>query len=226
MQDLSYFMQYYNFTGTGKTNFNGQKLFMKQIIVNRKWAFTLGALLAFPAAYFIFIALLKYGLGSSYFFDNAQPLLERMGIKEPLGWNINLLIFNSGPPMVLTINLFFSFLKIRPQQWERNFFNKVIHSKVLVEYRAGNFFRGAAGNFIFYVWGENCRCQETIWSLAVKYDSHCVIISNYGISGSIIPVPRLLKQANKFPNLLLIIAVIHTRGLIMENEATDCSFCV
>ena len=83
---------------------------MQQLIINRKWTFTLGALLVIPTAWFIFISLLKYGLGAPYLFDNSQPFLERLGIKESLGWNINLLIL-FGPIIALLLNLF-SILKM------------------------------------------------------------------------------------------------------------------
>ena len=49
-------------------------------------------LLLFPAFFVIAISLLKYGIGIDGPFDASQPLLESMGIKEPPGWNINLLI--------------------------------------------------------------------------------------------------------------------------------------
>src|SRR6266487_6944398 len=80
-------------------------LFMKQITINRTWAFSLGTMLVIPTAYFIFIALLKYGLGVPFLFDSAQPLLERLGIKDSLGWNINLLIL-FGPLIAMVLNLF------------------------------------------------------------------------------------------------------------------------
>jgi hypothetical protein len=72
--------------------------------INRRWALVTGALLAFPTAYFILISLLKYGLDLPYLFDSAQPLLETLGIKESLGFNINLLIL-FGPLIALGLNL-------------------------------------------------------------------------------------------------------------------------
>ena len=62
-------------------------------------------LLSLPTAYFILISILKYGLGLDGPFDAAQPFLERMGIKETLGWNINLLIV-FGPLIALFISVF------------------------------------------------------------------------------------------------------------------------
>ena len=69
------------------------------------WLTTIALLLALPTAYFILIALLKYGLGIDGPFDSAQPFLEKLGIKESLGWNINLLIL-FGPVIALFISVF------------------------------------------------------------------------------------------------------------------------
>jgi len=52
----------------------------------------LALLLAFPAIYVIIISILKYGLNIHGPFDASAPVLESWGIKEPPGWNINLLI--------------------------------------------------------------------------------------------------------------------------------------
>jgi len=62
-----------------------------------------------PAAHFIFIALLKYGLKSSYLFDSAQPFSERLGIKESQGWNTGseiMIIYTRGP-VIISLGLFF-----------------------------------------------------------------------------------------------------------------------
>ena len=48
-------------------------------------------LLALPTTY-VLISILKYGWEIDGPFDSSAPLLERMGIKESPGWNINLLI--------------------------------------------------------------------------------------------------------------------------------------
>ncbi len=64
----------------------------------------IGLLLTMPTTYFIFISIMKYVFGLPGFFDATQPLLERMGIKEALGWNINLLIL-FGPLSALLLNV-------------------------------------------------------------------------------------------------------------------------
>lgn len=62
-------------------------------------------LLALPAAYFIFISILKYEMGIDAPFDSIAPFLERMGIKETPGWNINLLIL-LGPVLAFVLVIF------------------------------------------------------------------------------------------------------------------------
>jgi len=129
---------------------------MKQIAVNRKLAFSFGALLAFPTAYFISIALLKYGPGSSYLFDRAQPFLERLGIKESFGWNINLLIL-FGPLIALILNLF-SFLKIEWYNEMENFSISLSVQKYWWNIVLVIFSGGLLAILFIYALGENCRC--------------------------------------------------------------------
>ena len=62
-------------------------------------------LLALPTAYFICIAILKYELGIDAPFDSIAPFLKKMGIKESLGWNINLLIL-LGPVVAFLLTIF------------------------------------------------------------------------------------------------------------------------
>lgn len=129
---------------------------MKSNVINANTLFWIGTLFAFPAAAFIFISLLKYSLGLPYLFDSAEPLLERIGIKESLGFNINLLIL-LGPVLALLLNLF-AVVKIEWYNEKENFSIKFSIQKhwwnmVLV------LFSGLllAGIFIYAI-GENCRC--------------------------------------------------------------------
>ncbi|HUS00630.1 MAG TPA: hypothetical protein VMY77_02830 [Chitinophagaceae bacterium] len=127
-----------------------------QLTINRKEAIAFGALLAFPAAYFILISLLKYAFGISWLFDAAQPFLERLGIKEAPGFNINLVIL-FGPVIALLLNLF-AFLKIDWYNGKENFSIKFSIQKhwwnmMLV------IFSGILLAVLFvYALGENCHC--------------------------------------------------------------------
>ena len=62
-------------------------------------------LLALPTAYFITISLLKYEFNVDGPFDSATPFLERLGFKENIGWNINLLIL-FGPMIAFLLAMF------------------------------------------------------------------------------------------------------------------------
>jgi hypothetical protein len=129
---------------------------MKPIEINTNKVFWIGTLLTLPTAYFIFISLLKYSQGIPYLFDSAQPFLEKLGIKESLGFNFNLLIL-FGPMIALFLNLF-PVLKI---EWfnlrenfsvrfyiEKNWWNMalIIFSVILL------------ATLFIYALGENCRC--------------------------------------------------------------------
>ncbi len=129
---------------------------MKPNVINTNSVFWIGILLTLPTAYFIFISLLKYGQGIPYLFDSAQPFLERLGIKESLGFNINLLIL-FGPMIALFLNLF-AVLKIEWYNQRENFSVRFYIEKhwwnmVLV------IFSGILLATLFiYALGENCRC--------------------------------------------------------------------
>ncbi len=69
------------------------------------WLNGLSLALVLPAAWLILISLLKYGLGLNGPFDASQPLLEKLGIRESPGWNINLLIL-LGPLAAMLISIF------------------------------------------------------------------------------------------------------------------------
>ena len=76
------------------------------------WLNLLSLLLALPTAWFVFINLLNE-TGSSFLYNASQPVLERMGVQENFGWNINLLII-FGPLIALLLTVFQT-LKIKGQ---------------------------------------------------------------------------------------------------------------
>jgi hypothetical protein len=128
---------------------------MKQINVNTRLSLAAGVMLAFPAAYLIFISLLKFNIGMPFLFDTSQPLFEKLGSKEPLGFNINLLIL-FGPLLAMAINLF-AVLKMKRASAgdyfslaisiQKNWWNMalVIISGILLT------------TLFIYALGENCR---------------------------------------------------------------------
>ena len=115
-----------------------------------------GTLLVFPAAYFVLISLLKYGPGIPYLFNTAQPLLESLGIKEALGFNINLVIL-FGPFVALLLNLF----AVLTIDWENDREDFSIRFSIQKHWwnMALVFFSGILLAILFiYAVGENCRC--------------------------------------------------------------------
>ena len=127
-----------------------------QLTINRKWSFAFGALLALPTAYFIFISLLKYGLRIPNLFDSAQPLLESLGIKESLGWNINLLIL-FGPLIAMLLNLF-AVLRIEWYNEKEDFSVKLSIQKHWWNMILVIFSGLLLATLFIYALGENCRC--------------------------------------------------------------------
>ncbi len=78
---------------------------MKLELVKPSAAVYIGLLLTGPTAYFISVSILKYVLGLPALFNAIEPLLNSMGGKETLGWNINLLIL-LGPLMLKDVEKF------------------------------------------------------------------------------------------------------------------------
>ena len=127
-----------------------------QHTINRKWSLAFGILLSFPTAYFIFISLLKYGLGLPFLFDSTQPILERLGIKESLGLNINLLIL-FGPLIALMLNLI-SVFKIEWYNEKEKFSVRISVQKHWCNMTLIIFSGVLLAILFIYALGENCRC--------------------------------------------------------------------
>ena len=90
------------------------------------WLNTLALFLVLPATFFILISVLKYNLGIEGPFDTIYPWLERVGIQESLGWNINGLIL-FGPLLAFAIAL----LQVLGIEW--NFTKEQFDIRVTVQ---------------------------------------------------------------------------------------------
>lgn len=126
-----------------------------QLTINRKRAIVLGTLLAFPTAYFILINLLNES-GYPYLLNTAQPVLEQLGIKESLGFNINLLIL-FGPLLALALNL----LTVIKIEWynQSDIFSVTFSFQKLWWNMALVILSGLLLAALFmYALGENCNC--------------------------------------------------------------------
>ena len=125
-------------------------------MIKSNWLTAAGLLLALPAAYLICISVLKYGLNIHKPFDSSAPLLERLGIKESLGWNINLLIL-LGPiaGFLLTI---FQVLIIKWQFTKEHFQFQFTVRKKWFPILVAAFSVSLLTVLFFYLLGENCNC--------------------------------------------------------------------
>jgi hypothetical protein len=129
---------------------------MKPNVINTNSVFWIGMLLTLPTAYFIFISILKYGLGIPSLLDSAQPVLEQWGIRESLGFNINLLIL-FGPMIALFLNLF-TVLKIEWYNQKENFSVRFYIEKDWWNMVVVIFSGILLATLFIYAIGENCRC--------------------------------------------------------------------
>jgi len=127
---------------------------MKTQILKPNASMIIGLLLTIPTAYFILINLLNEA-GITSLYDATNPLFEKLGSNNSLGWDINLLIL-FGPVIALLLNVC-SVLNIHWHATKTN-----IDVQLHVEKRRSNFFViGLSSLCLFilflYLFGENCR---------------------------------------------------------------------
>jgi hypothetical protein len=115
-----------------------------------------GLLLALPAAYILVISFLKYELNINGPFDSASPLLENLGIKEALGWNINLLIL-LGPVAGFVLSVL-QVLKIKWQFSKENFEFHFTLQKRWFPILVAAYSLSILAILFLYLLGENCAC--------------------------------------------------------------------
>ena len=126
---------------------------MKQVIKSPGFP-AVALLLILPAAYFISISLLKYGLNTPAPFDASWPFLQRLGISDDFGWNINLLIL-FGPFIGLLLALF----QVLQLRWEINTHEFRLHITVRKKWfpiLVGGFGISILSILFLYLFVENC----------------------------------------------------------------------
>jgi hypothetical protein len=128
---------------------------MKQII-KQNGITLISLLLALPTAYFFAISILKYELGVDGPFDTIAPLLESWGIKETLGWNINLLILLG--PLLAFLLAIFQLLGIRLQFTQNHFLFQITVRKKWLPFLVAGFSISLLAILFIYLFGENCNC--------------------------------------------------------------------
>jgi len=115
----------------------------------------IAALLAFPTVYFIIANLLNtVGVPGPY--NLIASFVERNGGREPLGWNINLLILCG--PIVAILLTFFQFVKIEFHSTKEEF---LLHFSIQKRWfpiivTAASI--AVLASIFFYMLGENCNC--------------------------------------------------------------------
>ena len=115
----------------------------------------IAALLAFPTVYFIIANLLnEMGIAGPY--NLIGSFVESTGGREPLGWNINLLIL-CGPILAILLTIF-QFVKIEFHSSKDEFLLHFSIQKrwfpILVTAVSG----AVLATVFFYMLGENCNC--------------------------------------------------------------------
>jgi hypothetical protein len=128
---------------------------MKQL-TKQNWLTTGALLLSLPTAYFIAISILKYQLGVDGPFDSIAPWLERMGVKETPGWNINLLILLG--PVVACLLSIFQVLKINWQFTKEQFQVHLTIRNHWFPLLVTAFSLSLLTILFVYLLGENCNC--------------------------------------------------------------------
>lgn len=126
---------------------------MKQLIKPNVIAI-ISLLLALPTAYFICISVLKFELGVDGPFDSVAPFLERMGINETIGWNINLLILFG--PFITFLLTIFQVLTIRFQFTQNHFLFQFLIKKRWLPMVVAAFSVSLIAFLFVYLAGENC----------------------------------------------------------------------
>ena len=130
---------------------------MKTGTFKSNWLTAGALLLALPTGYFILAAMLKYELKIEGPFNAIQPSLESWGIKDSLGWNINLLIL-FGPVLAFLLTIF-QVLKIEFHFTKEEFNLQFSLQKIWFPLLVVGFSAGLIAILFFYVLGENCNCS-------------------------------------------------------------------
>jgi len=128
---------------------------MNKKALHSNWLAAGALLLALPTAYFILINVLN-GFGISSMYEAAEPTLDSMGIKEGLGWNINLLLL-FGPILAILLTIF-QVLNIELKFTKEEFLLNFSIQKKWLPMLVTAFSAGVLAFLFLYALGENCNC--------------------------------------------------------------------
>jgi hypothetical protein len=116
-----------------------------------------GILLTLPLLLFFMISILKFELNNPYLYDIAFPLLDKAGIRQPPGLNINLL-FLGGPIVALLLNVA-SILKISARAHSQQLLFRITIYKNWWNLFVVLFSGAALMLLLLYLAAENCHCS-------------------------------------------------------------------
>ena len=128
---------------------------MKTITFKNNWVTATGLLLVLPTAYFILIGVLS-SIGISGPLEAIKPFAERLGIKDPPGFNITSVILFG--PMVAFLLTIFQFLKIEWHLSKEEFLLNLSFQKRWFPVMVAVASVVVLGMLALYMFVENCRC--------------------------------------------------------------------
>ena len=128
---------------------------MKTITFKNNWLTAAGLLLVVPTAYFILIGVLS-AFGISGPLEAIKPFAEKLGIKDPPGFNITSVILFG--PMVAFLLTIFQFLKIEWHFSKEEFLLHLSFQKRWFPIMVAVASVGVLAMLSLYMFGENCRC--------------------------------------------------------------------
>lgn len=128
---------------------------MKTITFKNNSVTATGLLLVLPTAYFILIGLLS-SIGISGPLEAIKPFVERLGIKDPPGFNITSVILFG--PMVAFLLTIFQFLRIEWNFSKEEFLLNLSFQKRWFPIMVAVASVVVLGLLTLYMFVENCRC--------------------------------------------------------------------
>ena len=128
---------------------------MRTITFKNNWLTAVGLLLVLPTAYFILIGILS-AFGFNGPLEAIKPFAERLGIKDPPGFNITSVILFG--PMVAFLLTIFQFLKIEWHFSKEEFLLNLTFQKRWFPIMVAVASVGVLAMLTLYMFVENCRC--------------------------------------------------------------------
>ena len=128
---------------------------MRTITFKNNWLTAVGLLLVLPTAYFILIGILS-AFGFNGPLEAIKPFAERLGIKDPPGFNITSIILFG--PMVAFLLTIFQFLRIEWHFSKEEFLLNLTFQKRWFPIMVAATSVGVLAMLTLYMFVENCRC--------------------------------------------------------------------